>query len=136
MNLSGLSALQLLKRNAERQAFEEKLFFVAHDELSIPAGTCSFQLGGSAKGHNGLRDLISRLRTNEFQRLRIGIGRPGGDSDKNRKSTVSIADWCLSPCTRAEMELCSDPRGKLAEAAWEYIQQQRIKALNLKKEVS
>lgn len=125
MNLSGHSAVQLFKRNAERQAFQNKLLFVAHDELSLPACSYAFKFGGSAKGHNGLRDLVSRLKTSDFHRIRIGIGRPDGDSDKKRTSNISIADWCLSASTRDEMELCSDPRGELAEAAWDYIEQQR-----------
>lgn len=129
MNLSGQSAVQLFKRESERQALQNNLFFVVHDELSIPSCSYNFKLGGSAKGHNGLRDLSARLKPAEFHRIRIGIGRPDGDSDKKRTSNVSIADWCLSPSTRAEMELCTDPRGKLAEAAWEYIEQQRLQAL-------
>lgn len=131
MNMSGQSAVQLFKRDKERHAMQDHLFFVAHDELSIPSCTYNFKLGGSAKGHNGLRDLSSRLKTDDFHRIRIGIGRPGGDSDKKRTSNVSIADWCLSPSTRDEMEFCSDPRGKLVEAAWSYIEQQRLKAVKL-----
>lgn len=134
MNLSGQSAVQLFKRNTERQALQDRLLFVAHDELSLPSCTYNLKLGGSAKGHNGLRDLAARLKTSDFHRIRIGIGRPGGDSDNKRTSNVSIADWCLSPSTRDEMELCSDPRSKLAEAAWEYIQQQSMKAINVQQE--
>jgi PTH1 family peptidyl-tRNA hydrolase len=51
---------------------------VAHDELDIAPGTARFKLGGGHGGHNGLRDIISKLGNNKnFHRLRLGIGHPG-----------------------------------------------------------
>jgi len=50
---------------------------VAHDELDLPAGTIRLKSGGGHGGHNGLRDLISKLGGPGFHRLRIGIGHPG-----------------------------------------------------------
>ncbi|OKY27487.1 MULTISPECIES: aminoacyl-tRNA hydrolase [Thalassotalea] len=51
---------------------------VAHDELDMEPGVCKIKKGGGHGGHNGLRDIISRLANNkEFYRLRIGIGHPG-----------------------------------------------------------
>ncbi len=49
---------------------------VIHDELDKPFGHLSFRQGGSARGHNGLKSLIAHWGTNEFPRLRFGIGRP------------------------------------------------------------
>ncbi len=49
---------------------------VVHDELDIPFGEVRLKQGGGHAGHNGLRSLIERFGTNEFARLRIGIGRP------------------------------------------------------------
>jgi peptidyl-tRNA hydrolase, PTH1 family len=49
---------------------------VVHDELDLPPGTARLKRGGGHGGHNGLRDLVSRLGS-EFLRLRIGIGHPG-----------------------------------------------------------
>ena len=55
---------------------------VAHDELDLPPGVAKFKLGGGHGGHNGLKDIISKLGNNpNFHRLRIGIGHPG---DKNK----------------------------------------------------
>jgi len=54
---------------------------VAHDELDLPPGTAKLKKGGGHGGHNGLRDTIAHLSTNDFQRLRLGIGHPG-DSRK------------------------------------------------------
>ncbi len=53
---------------------------VAHDELDIPAGTARIKKGGGHGGHNGLRDIIAHLGSNEFHRLRLGIGHPGDKS--------------------------------------------------------
>ena len=51
---------------------------VAHDELHMEPGVCKIKKGGGHGGHNGLRDIISRMANNkEFYRLRIGIGHPG-----------------------------------------------------------
>ncbi len=49
---------------------------VAHDELDLPVGTVRFKQGGGAGGHNGLSDVIDKLGSADFLRLRIGIGRP------------------------------------------------------------
>ena len=50
---------------------------VAHDELDIPPGTARIKKGGGHGGHNGLRDIIAHLGSNDFYRLRLGIGHPG-----------------------------------------------------------
>jgi len=51
---------------------------VAYDELDLPADTVRLKSGGGHGGHNGVRDIAKALGSNEFQRLRIGIGRPTG----------------------------------------------------------
>ena len=50
---------------------------VAHDELDLPPGTVRVKQAGGHGGHNGLRDIIARLGSRHFWRLRIGIGHPG-----------------------------------------------------------
>jgi len=54
---------------------------VIHDELDIDFGTIRLKLGGGEGGHNGLRSVVNALGTKEFQRVRIGIGRPPGRKD-------------------------------------------------------
>lgn len=51
---------------------------VMHDELDIDFGRIRLKFGGGAAGHNGLRSVSSALGTNDFQRVRIGVGRPPG----------------------------------------------------------
>jgi PTH1 family peptidyl-tRNA hydrolase len=54
---------------------------VLHDELDIDAETIRIKQGGGHAGHNGLRDIISACGSNDFTRVRIGIGRPPGRMD-------------------------------------------------------
>ena len=54
---------------------------VIHDELDIAAEDVRIKFSGGHAGHNGLRDIISALGTNEFIRVRVGIGRPPGSMD-------------------------------------------------------
>ena len=74
---------------------------VAHDELDLPPGGVKIKQGGGHAGHNGLRDIIERLGTPDFWRLRIGIGHP-------RDLTASeqeVADFVLHPPLREELAL-------------------------------
>ncbi|AYM90710.1 aminoacyl-tRNA hydrolase [Serratia sp. 3ACOL1] len=78
MNLSGkaVGALATFYRILPEE------ILVAHDELDLPPGVAKLKLGGSNGGHNGLKDIQSKLGNNpNFYRLRIGIGHPG---DKNK----------------------------------------------------
>ncbi|MEY4425483.1 MAG: hypothetical protein RJB56_1110 [Actinomycetota bacterium] len=67
---------------------------VLHDELDIPAETIRLKHGGGHGGHNGLRDIIAACGSNEFTRVRIGIGRPPGRMD--------TADFVLKDFSSAE----------------------------------
>ena len=62
---------------------------VVHDELDFDFGRVAVKTGGGHGGHNGLRDIIGRLGTPEFLRIRLGIGRP-----KHGRNDVS--NWALS----------------------------------------
>ncbi|MCW6568644.1 aminoacyl-tRNA hydrolase [Yersinia ruckeri] len=77
MNLSGkaVSAMASFYRILPEE------ILVAHDELDIPPGVAKLKLGGGNGGHNGLKDIQSKLGNNpNFYRLRIGIGHPGDKS--------------------------------------------------------
>lgn len=67
---------------------------VIHDELDIDFGKIRLKLGGGEGGHNGLRSIANSLGTKDFQRVRIGIGRPPGRKDP--------AAFVLEPFTAAE----------------------------------
>lgn len=73
MNLSGKSVASL----ARFFKIEPRQILVAHDELDLQPGQARIKLGGSAAGHNGLKDIHAQLGTLDFWRLRLGIGHPG-----------------------------------------------------------
>lgn len=73
MNLSG-QAVQAL---ANFYKIELAHVLVVHDELDLDPGIARLKQGGGHGGHNGLRDIISKMGGNAFMRLRLGIGHPG-----------------------------------------------------------
>lgn len=93
MNLSGRSVSALAR--FYKIAPEELL--VVHDELDFPPGTAKLKQGGGVAGHNGLKDIAAKLATQNFWRMRLGIGHPG---DRNR-----VADYVLSSPSLADRKL-------------------------------
>ena len=77
MNLSGQSVQAL----SSFYKIPVESILVVHDELDLDAGTVRLKEGGGHGGHNGLRDIVNRMGSKDFLRLRIGIGHPG---DKSR----------------------------------------------------
>ena len=73
MNRSGVSVATL----ARFFKIEPEQVLVVHDELDLMPGQAKLKFGGSAAGHNGLKDIHSQLGTPDFWRLRLGIGHPG-----------------------------------------------------------
>jgi len=69
---------------------------VAHDDVDLEPGRLQARRGGGLAGHNGLRSLAQDLGTQDFLRLRIGVGRPG------RGDPRPVADWVLSPFASEE----------------------------------
>jgi PTH1 family peptidyl-tRNA hydrolase len=87
MNVSGRSvgaALRFFKLPPER-------LLVVHDEVDLELGRLQARAGGGLAGHNGLRSVGQELGTQEFLRLRVGVGRP------ERGDPRPVADWVLSP---------------------------------------
>lgn len=72
MNMSGLAARYLLARYNTTSVS----LLVIHDDMELPLGKLRIRPRGSSGGHNGLNSIIAELGTQEFPRLRIGIGRP------------------------------------------------------------
>jgi len=91
MNLSGQSVAAL----ANFYKIQANQILVAHDELDLQPGTARLKFSGGHGGHNGLRDIISRLgNTKDFYRLRIGIGHPGHSSQ--------VSGYVLTKAPKAE----------------------------------
>ncbi|MGF1668863.1 MAG: aminoacyl-tRNA hydrolase [Balneolaceae bacterium] len=87
---------------------EPKECLVCYDDLNLPAGTIRLREKGSAGGHNGIADIIDKLQSDHFPRLRIGIG---NDFPKGRQS-----DFVLSPFTVSERKLIDDALERAYEA--------------------
>lgn len=68
---------------------------VIYDEKDFPVGKTQFKSQGSSAGHNGIKSLIQHFKTEEFKRLRIGIGQPTGN--------YSLVDWVLSKFSTDEL---------------------------------
>jgi len=92
MNLSGGPTSSLLKF----YKLEPEELIVAHDELDLPPESFKLKQGGGHGGHNGLRDIIAAIGTNDFARLRFGIGRPPG--------TMDAADYVLKNFPASELD--------------------------------
>ena len=69
---------------------------VVHDELDLPPGQMRLKFGGGLGGHNGLKSISAHLGTNDYWRLRIGIGHPGERND--------VVNYVLKPPRREEAE--------------------------------
>ncbi len=85
MNVSGEAVAKLLVRFSIEDL---QRLVILHDELDLPPGRVQVRVGGGLAGHNGLRSIRDRLRSTDFVRIRIGIGRP--------PSAASGADYVLS----------------------------------------
>lgn len=84
MNNSGKSLINFIK---EFNVSIEELI-VIYDDISLPLGDFRYRLKGSYGGHKGIKDIIMNLKTNNFKRLKMGIG--------FNKDKFSIKDWVLS----------------------------------------
>lgn len=119
MNLSGDAIVQA----ANFYKVPPERVIVVSDETALPIGKLRIRRGGSAGGHNGLKSVIARLGTDQFPRIRLGVGdKPHPDYD--------MADWVLSAFKgqdAADMELVAK---KAADAVECYITEGADRAMN------
>jgi peptidyl-tRNA hydrolase, PTH1 family len=103
MNRSGQSVgglARFFKINADE-------ILVVHDELDMLPGVAKLKKGGSSGGHNGLKDITAALGTQDYWRLRIGIGHP-----RTLNLTQNVADFVLHRPRREEQLLIDEAIGK------------------------
>jgi len=105
MNLSGASVVELLR---EYDAKPEEDLILLYDELDLPFGTLRVRPRGRSAGHNGVQSIIGTLGTQEFTRIRLGIGpdHPVGDG----------ARYVLAPLKKAQLEVVSEVLDQASEA--------------------
>ena len=79
---------------------------ILHDDMERRIGATSLKLGGSHGGHNGIRSIQASLRTADFARLRIGIGRPPGEAKRGRgEGDTSVTNFVLGRFDDEEKEV-------------------------------
>ena len=119
MNLSGEAvgeAARFYKLPPER-------VLVISDDVSLPIGRLRVRRGGSAGGHNGLKSIIQHLGTDQFPRVKIGVGqKPHPDYD--------MADWVLSKFTGEDLKTITEAVKKAADAVACYIENGPDQAMN------
>lgn len=111
MNESG----DTVRRAVERWRPTAAGLLVVHDDLDLPLGEVRPKEGGGHGGHNGLRDVIARLGSGAFGRLRIGIGRPPGRMDP--------ADYVLAPFRPEEREVIEAAVAQAVEVVLAFVRE-------------
>jgi len=121
MNLSGDS----VQPAAAFFKVEPSGVLVIHDELDLPLGRIQLKVGGGTGGHNGLKSVMQRLGTADFQRLRLGIGRPPPDF-RGKPS-----DFVLQAFAPSEGDQVEDMVSRAAEAVELLVKSGTAQAMNL-----
>jgi PTH1 family peptidyl-tRNA hydrolase len=103
MNLSG----QAVKGLLQWLRLTTSDIVVIHDDLDLPLGRLRLRPGGSAGGHRGIRSIIDSLGSQDFARLRVGIGRPEGND---------AVDYVLGDFNAAERQVMAESYARAAEA--------------------
>ena len=106
MNLSGRSVLQL----SAYYNIPPQRIIVLFDDISLPPGRLRIRSDGSAGGHNGIKSIIQELGSQDFPRVKIGVGaKPHADQD--------LADWVLSNFSASEEKALTFALENAASAA-------------------
>ena len=96
---------------------------VVSDEVSLPLGKLRVRMKGSAGGHNGLKSIIASLGSDNFPRVRIGVGAPPHPD-------YDMADWVLSVSRNQDLEDMLSAADKAAEAVITYVTDGPERAMN------
>ncbi len=96
---------------------------VIHDEIDLPLGTLRIRPAGGSGGNRGQASIIDQLGTQDYPRLRIGVGRPPGQ--------MQAADYVLQNFSSGDQALLKDVLDHAVEAARTFIQDGLEKAMNL-----
>ena len=119
MNLSGEAvheAAQFYKIPADH-------VLVIYDDVSLPVGKLRVRPTGSAGGHNGIKNIIAHLGTQEFPRIKIGTGAPSGGG-------AEMIDWVIGVPSQAERKILVESFENAVKAAEDIIENGCQKAMN------
>ncbi len=125
MNLSGLSVSALLRElNLDRT----RDLIVLYDELAFPLGELRLRPGGSSNGHNGVKSITGALGTEEWMRIRIGVGKPA--LSDGREIKAGGKDYLLAPMRKAELDVLDGVLDRAAHAVEWIIRRGIADAMN------
>ena len=124
MNASGLSVAKLIRR----LKITPDDLLVIHDDLDLPLGKMRIQYGRSSGGHNGIESIINQLGSQEFYRIKIGIGRPVDNFVISKEAEV--IGHVLSDFTTEEEETASDVIHRTSEAVLCFLTEGLQAAMN------
>jgi len=120
MNLSG----DAIAAAANFYKIPPEQVLVIYDDISLPPGKLRLRRKGSAGGHNGIKSIIAQLRTEEFPRIRVGVGaKPNPQYD--------LADWVLSKFSEEDMTALQPALEHAADAAKKIVSGDMNGAMNL-----
>lgn len=119
MNLSG----EAVGEAARFYKIPSEHIIVVSDEMALPIGKLRIRKKGSAGGHNGLKNIIAHLGTEEFPRIRLGVGAPPHPD-------YDVKDWVLSTFKNQDAADMADAAMRAAEAVECYIAEGADRAMN------
>jgi len=118
VNLSGQSVKSFL----QSLGIAPSQLLVIHDDIDLPFGALRLKRGGGSGGHNGIESIIRHIQTDEFNRLKVGVGRPPLKEEP--------ADYVLKSFSSSEKKKLSPLIAKAAEAVLMVIEQGMERAMN------
>ena len=126
MNSSGESVSRLIKK------FDINLddLLVIHDDLDLPLGRIRIRHGGGSGGHKGINSITSKLGSQDFIRLRVGIGRPVKNEGTTEFSDDEIITYVLSDFTPDEKQTITQVIPRVSEAIYCLLTEGLTSAMN------
>lgn len=118
MNLSGQSVRQVL----DWYKPDGNEWTVVYDDMDLPVGTVRLRTKGSAGGHNGIKSIIANVGSQEFLRIKIGVGRP--------ETGVTVVDHVLSSFRKEQRPLVEESIKRTTSALHTFIQENFQAAMN------
>lgn len=127
MNLSGESVLALVN---EFEADPSQDLLVIYDELDLPLGSFRVRERGSAAGHNGARSITGQLGSQEWMRIRVGVGPQLPPEAKASGGRIGGKDYLLAPLRKTELAVLDEVFDRVATATRRILEQGPAAAMN------
>ena len=126
MNLSGESVSRLVKR------FKVGLddLIIIHDDLDLPLGKIRIRHGGGSGGHKGINSIVACLGSQNFIRIRAGIGRPSALEGSTGDKEAEVIDYVLSEFTPEEKKTIAQTIPQVSEAITCILSEGLVVAMN------